>query len=99
MNQPFLNNLWRWSCNLPEIDLENPLKEFINPILNIEELRLSEWSPKFEALMRNRLVMGAFRYGVLHAPEKPQYNRIASCIKRLQRYQETGNNVHCETII
>ena len=31
-------------------------------VYDIESLRKSEWSPEFERLMRNRLVMGSFRY-------------------------------------
>jgi hypothetical protein len=57
----------------------------------LPELQRSEWSPRFEALMRNRLIMGALRYGRLHAPGKPQYDRVASMTKRLARYAETGN--------
>lgn len=56
-----------------------------------EELKRSEWSAEFERLMRNRLIMGAIRYGRLKAPGKPQYDRVASAIKRLAKYQETGN--------
>jgi hypothetical protein len=63
----------------------------VKPRVSIEQLRETEWSPEFEQLMRNRLVMGAIRYGKLHAPGKSQYDRIASCIKRLKAYEETGN--------
>lgn len=59
--------------------------------LDLEALRQSEWSPEFETLMRNRLLMGAFRYGVLNAPNKPEYNRTESIIKRVMLYEETGN--------
>lgn len=86
MNKSYLSNLWRWKCGLDE----NELLSKPNPI-SIQELQLSEWSYDFEKLMRNRLIMGAFRYGKLHAKGKPQYDRIESCIKRLRRYQETGN--------
>lgn len=46
---------------------------------------------QFETLMRNRLIMGALRYGRLHAPGKGTYNRPGGIVKRLQQYQETGN--------
>lgn len=55
------------------------------------ELRASEWSPKFEEYMRNRLVIGSMRYGKLHAAGKPKYDRIAGARKRLKQYEETGN--------
>ena len=44
--------------------------------------------------MRNRMIMGALRYGLLGAPGKPQYDRIASIIKRLKFYTEDGNTEH-----
>ena len=64
------------------------------PRYTLEELYQSQWSPKFEELMRNRLVMGAMRYGLLHAPGKKQYDRVASVKKRVQLYAETGNLEH-----
>lgn len=57
---------------------------------NIEHLRKTEWSPPFEQLMRNRLVIGALRYGPLHT-KKPRYDRIKGALKRLQQYQANGN--------
>lgn len=66
----------------------------VKPKLSYKDLAKSEWSPKFEQLMRNRLIMGALRYGLLHAPGKPQYDRIASIVKRLNVYKETGNTEH-----
>jgi hypothetical protein len=57
----------------------------------IDQLRDSEWSIEFETLMRNRLVMGALRYGKLHASGKPPYDRVTSCKRRLDLYAQTGN--------
>lgn len=57
----------------------------------LRELEQSEWSPMFEQLMRNRLIMGALRYGKLRAPGKRSYNRVASMMNRLRLYDETGN--------
>ena len=82
--QFFLNNLWRWKCGLPET-------EEVNQESSYEELKKTEWSEEFERLMRNRLIIGALRYGRLGATNKPQYDRINSMIKRLTKYQETGN--------
>ncbi len=58
---------------------------------SLESLRLSEWSPEFERLMRNRLLMGRFRYASMADSNRPQYNRIESSIKRLREYQDIGN--------
>lgn len=60
----------------------------------LADLERSEWSPKFERLMRNRLIMGGLRYGLLHAPGKKQYDRVASVVKRVRLYAETGNLEH-----
>jgi hypothetical protein len=52
---------------------------------------MEQWSPRFEQLMRNRLVMGAFRYGLLGDPNKPQYDRVKEIHRRIDKYVETGN--------
>ena len=53
-----------------------------------------QWHAQFELLMRNRLKMGALRYGLnfCNAAGKPQYDRMQSAIKRLELYRETGND-------
>lgn len=79
----FLKNAWRRSAGLPEV-----VPQVLPPI---DQLRKTEWSPVFERLMRNRLMMGAIRYGLLNSPGKPKYDRIASMEKRLRIYRETGN--------
>lgn len=78
----YLLNLWRWKCGLPEIEPKTlpPLKS----------LRKSEWSSKFESYMRNRLVMGAFRYGLL-SDDRKKFNRMDHCIKKIKEYKKTGN--------
>lgn len=81
----YLDNLWRWKCGLSEFNEPKPER------IDLEGLRKSEWSHMFEGLMRNRLVMGALRYGKLHAKDKPQYDRVKSMIKRLNKYNESGN--------
>jgi len=82
--QFFANNLWRWKCGLPEI----PYKE---EVPNLERLKKTQWSEEFEQLMRNRLVMGAFRYGVFGKKGKPKYDSISSIIKIAKQYRKTGN--------
>jgi hypothetical protein len=59
-----------------------------------EDLRATEWSPEFERLMRNRLLMGRFRYGRLDRTTDTGYDRAGSAIKRLRHYQSTGNMEH-----
>lgn len=90
-NNTFLSNLWRWKCNLPEIDYS--LSKEVT--VNLEELKKTEWSIEFENLMRNRLLMGSIRYGKMghgSIPKgKPKYDRCESIRKRLSFYEETGN--------
>ena len=82
----YLNNLWRWKCNLEEISEQN--KE---DIINVDELYQTEWSPEFEAYMHNRLVMGAIRYGKINQNGKPKYDRTGTMHKKIDLYLHTGN--------
>lgn len=61
------------------------------PGKTLADLARTEWSHRFERLMRNRLVIGAMRYGLLHAPGKKRWDRVAGMQKRLRQYQDTGN--------
>ena len=61
---------------------------------SLEELKKTEWSPEFEQYMRNRLIMGAIRYGRLKAKGKSKYNRIDSIRQRLDLYLVDGNGEH-----
>lgn len=54
-------------------------------------LQATEWSEEFEAYMRNRLLVGAYRYGAMNHPGKPGYDRIGAALKRLQEYQQCKN--------
>jgi len=60
----------------------------------LPELARSQWSPAFERLCRNRLVMGAFRYGQIGTARKPTYSNTRSAIRRLRAYERTGNLEH-----
>lgn len=84
VNRHFLDNLWRWKCGIPEQEPSRPV--------SYSELAESEWSLFFEQAMRNRLIMGGLRYGRLGDSQKPAYDRIREARKRLDRYEETGND-------
>ncbi len=59
---------------------------------SLEELRRSQWSEEFETLMRNRLVMGAFRYGLLENQKgNVKWAMLPSIRRRLDLYEQTGN--------
>ena len=61
------------------------------PMPDLKKMQETEWSPRFEKYMRNRLIMGAFRYGLLHAPGKPSYDIAKAIVGRIERYAKTGN--------
>src|SRR6266404_8068010 len=54
-------------------------------------LQLSEWSPQFEQLMRNRLIMGAMRYESMSKKKCGEYNFLEEAHRRLGAYDKTGN--------
>jgi len=83
----FITNLWLWKCSMDE-------KDEVQMPVNLDELRQSEWSQEFETLMRNRMLMGYFRYGKLGAKNKVAYDRINSARRRLDLYEKTGNTEH-----
>lgn len=55
-------------------------------------LKKSEWSLEFEELMRNRLIMGFFRYGPFNKQNRDTIPMIQSIIKRSKQYLITGND-------
>ena len=63
----------------------------LNGAMSLKELQKSEWSYLFEQLMRNRLVMGAYRYGRLGHPGKPDYDRVGYMQRCIRQYDRTGN--------
>lgn len=78
-------HLWRWAAGYPELDTPPP------PRLTADELAITEGSPEFERLMRRRLIVGAYRYGRLHARDKPRYDRCTAIQRRIAQYTESGN--------
>lgn len=58
---------------------------------SLQSLQRTEWSDNFETLMRNRLIVGGIRYGLLHDKSKANWDRIPSMIHRLEQYADTGN--------
>ncbi len=57
----------------------------------LEILRKSEWSAPFEMLMRNRLIMGCFRYGRMHDRDKPNWDRVGRAFAELELYMKDRN--------
>jgi hypothetical protein len=63
------------------------------PKHRLEDLVQTEWSPEFEQLMRNRLLMGALRYGTLEHKRKvgSKWDLMGAVKKKIALYDETGN--------
>lgn len=76
----FLDDLWRWKCGLPEGERED-----------YDSRLKTEWSTEFEYLMRNRLIVGSYRYGLIGADGKPKYDRLKAIRTRLDDYEKGGN--------
>jgi hypothetical protein len=67
-------------CGLPRLGTPGP------SAFSYEMLTRTEWSPEFEQLMRNRLVMGAMRYGLLGMPGVLPHHRVIYMEKELLSY-------------
>lgn len=59
----------------------------------LQELAATEWSSRFEQLMRNRLIMGAIRYGRFRdgAKTKATYDLVGAVRGKVELYAKTGN--------
>jgi len=60
----------------------------------LDDLKRTEWSDKFERLMRNRLLIGALRYGRIGADDKPSWDRMQRARRCIDEYEKTGNLEH-----
>jgi len=83
----FFRQAWRWVADMPE---ESP--KAMRPPLEL--LRASQWNRDFEQLMRNRLVMGAFRYGTFAEQTAVRHDNARSMRTHLDAYTDTGNAEH-----
>jgi len=60
-----------------------------------ELIKQTEWSPRFEQLMRNRLIMGSLRYETFAQKRNCfNYDCASEAIKRISKYKETKNKEH-----
>lgn len=66
---------------------------FNSKVHNLDDMIKSEWNPEFEKLCRNRLLMGALRYGPLNRKYRGirEYDNIGSALDRLKKYKEEPN--------
>lgn len=61
------------------------------PVPSLESLQQTEWFPEFEQLMRRRMIMGAFRYGLLVQKWRQNYRMFAYLKQKVESYEQTGN--------
>lgn len=63
---------------------------------SLDELRRDSWNPEFEYLMRNRLIMGSFRYETFEQKRKmgDAYDYPSYIKAKVAEYERTGN-VEC----
>jgi hypothetical protein len=61
------------------------------PMPDLETLRRTEWFPEFEQLMRNRIIMGAFRYCRMQDKGKTKYRMFDYLLEKAEVYSRTGN--------
>lgn len=62
--------------------------------IDYQTMLRTEWSDEFIRLMRNRMVMGGYRYGLLADNDRPKYDNVGSLTHRAKLYLETGNLEH-----
>lgn len=63
------------------------------PRYRLVDLEETEWSKEFEQLMRNRLLIGALRYGLLaeKRTKGKKWNLIEPIQSKVEMYEATGN--------
>lgn len=75
--------------------VESQIRPPIRPRPPLDELREKQWSPEFERLMRNRLIVGACRYETFDEKRANNQYKIMESIKdRFAKYEATGNQEH-----
>lgn len=100
----FLADLWRINCGYSSAELLTEKAETLDSLKSSEWSKIFERMVRFCThditceefevffiLMKNRLVMGRFRYGKLNAENKPKWDRIERVIKEVALYEKDGN--------
>ncbi len=68
-------------------------KRFLPPLPTpLGIARVTEWSFKFDQLMRNRMMMGFYRYGPFNRQNRTTAQVMYSIEQRAQLYMQTGND-------
>lgn len=83
----FFKNAWRWKEDL-QYNFHLPQEDFYIDTENIEN---ATWSYEFEHYQRNRLILGALRYGRVLTPGRSKYDRVSGMFRYIKEYENTGN--------
>lgn len=68
-------------------------KAGLAPGPDLDEIRVSQWCDRFIELMRNRMVLGWFRYGPMRGLVN-RWDNVGSAKTRLDLYLSDGNLEH-----
>uniref|UniRef100_A0A6M3IDD0 Uncharacterized protein n=1 Tax=viral metagenome TaxID=1070528 RepID=A0A6M3IDD0_9ZZZZ len=79
------------SMRVSEYIREHLYNSLTRKIPDLENLKKTEWSDEFERLMRNRLIMGRFRYGSIGLSNRPTKSIIEDIKRRADLYIEDPN--------
>ena len=77
----YKQNRWRLENGLPE---RKP-----GTLPTLEELQETEWNAEFDKLAKGKMVLAAFRYGLLR--NNNAFDFIESMKKKIARYEQTHN--------
>jgi hypothetical protein len=90
-----MNNLFEWMRE--RLHMRAGLSENKPPFKpsDFATLQKTEWSSRFEMLMRNRLLMGALRYGTMAEKRinatKNRWDLLGAIKAKCELYESTGN--------
>lgn len=87
----FVENLWRRNAGLKENWVPG---DPVRKMPSLESLRETEWCPEFEELMRNRMIMGAFRYNTVAESDYSGYDLVGEAKRRIDLYADSHNLEH-----
>jgi hypothetical protein len=88
----FFQNAWRWTLGLDEFEHQDAIPYKSAP--SVEEIANHKFKDEFVKLMRNRMIMGFFRYGYNDPKKIKTYDFILSVKQRIERYEKDGNLEH-----
>ncbi len=87
----------KWDRAVAHVFIENSWRNVVGKTdrrvmerWKLEDAMITEWSPEFEKAMRNRLLIGAYRYGPMRKSGEEDGANAKEAIRRIGRYLKTG---------